>query len=379
MKSIIKIKSLAIVFTIMLFGTLVCAQEKDTTQIKIGDKKILIIEEGEELEDGISELKRGVKDFEYKISNIEKKIVILKDSNKVYEEQLKTLTDDNKIDELEAKIEKNENEIEQNEKKIEAFNNGIEQIQEEIDELSEELDELSKEFEEDIEDEKDFDLKGIAKKSKKFKGHYAGFEFGLNNFLNSDFNMTLADADKFMELNTNKSWGYSLNFLQYSIPLFSKNMGFVTGMGFEWNNYNLKQNVDLVENNLTGRIEGKEISLDEFKYQKNTLNSVYFKIPLIFEFQIPVGKKDNKIFCGIGAEGAVKVASKTKKVYNVLGDRKKLKVKGDYQLSPLKYGLTARAGYEALELFANYSLQPLFEKEQGPELYPFTVGLRIDF
>jgi len=375
MKSIMKLKLLVILLTTMLFSVLVNAQN-DTTQLKIGDKKVLIIQEGEELQDGISELKRGIKDFDNKITNYEKKITQLRDTNKVLEAELKITSDENRKNEIEKEIQKNENEIIESQKKIDAFNNGIKEIESEIEELSDKLNDLADELGDDAKDlNEDKGLHFDIPKSKKFKGHYAGFEFGLNNFLNSNYNMTLSESSKFMELRTDKSWNYSLNFLQYSIPFFSKHVGFVTGMGFEWDNFSLKQNIKLVENNTTGAIESEPGD----NYKKNTLNMVYFKIPLIFEFQIPTSRKGNPIFCGIGAEGSVKVASKTRKVYEILGDSKKIKEKGDYQLSPLRYGVTARVGYEALQLFANYSLQSLFETNQGPELYPFSVGLRIDF
>lgn len=356
------------------------SQSKDTTELKMGDKKILIIEEGEEIEEGISELRKGIIDFEVKKDKYEKKIIELEDSNKVYTEKLKKTDSETEKVDLSAKIEKNNQEISENKKKIEAFEKGIEQINLDIDDLQKKLDELSNELSEINPDEdNNFNFDDLTKnRRKRFKGHWAGFEFGLNNYLDKSMQMNLPDDGKFMELYINKSWGFGLNFMQYSIPLHSKYIGLVTGMGFEWNRYHFKQNINLIEDSL-GVINAEYFEPNELKYSKNSLNMCYFKIPLIIEFQIPTGKKDKRIFCGVGVEGSVKLSSKVKKEYTINGDFRKDKIKGDYRLNPFRYGLTARLGYEFFELYANYSFATLFEKNYGPELYPISFGLRIDF
>lgn len=364
-----QIKTFITLAFIILILSQTFSQEKDTTELKMGDKKILIIDESEEIEEGITELRKGVIDFKIKIKNFNTKIDELNDSIDLYNNQLKDAKTEEDKEILNKKIEESEDEIADYTKKIEAFEKGIEQIENEIDDLSQELAEINEE------ENFDFNIDDLSKKKRKrFKGHWAGFEFGINNYTDKNFKMQLPENGQYMELNTNKSWGFGLNFLQYSIPLFSKYTGFVTGMGFEWNNYRLKQNINLIDS--AGVIIAED---SDIKFNKNTLNSVYFNIPIIYEFQIPTGKKDNRFFCGIGVYGGVKIGSKTKKFYELDGDEKDIKAKGDYQLSPLKYGLTTRLGYEFIEIFANYNLVPLFEKNKGPELYPFTIGLRVDF
>jgi len=370
-----------LIFIILLFTTINAVAQKDTTELKMGDKKILIIQEGEEIEEGITELRKGVIDFEVKINNFEKKNKALLDSNKVYNDKLKDSSDENVKNLMQLEIDSNNIEITENQKKIEAYKKGIDQINKDIDDLKIKLDDLSEELGENDDDEDDFnfDLNDLSKfNQKKFKGHWAGFEFGLNNFTNVNRELKLPDNGMFMELNPSKSWGLGFNFFQYSIPVIKNYAGFVTGMGFEWNNFNLKQNIDLIEDSL-GTIRPLLIASDVKRYSKNTLNMVYFKIPLIFEFQIPTGKKDNRIFCGVGIDGSLKLSSKAKKIYDLNGDTNKDKLKGEYRLSPFRYGLSARIGYRFIQLYANYSLTPLFEKNRGPELFPVTAGLRIGF
>jgi hypothetical protein len=59
------------------------------------------------------------------------------------------------------------------------------------------------------------------------------------------------------------------------------------------------------------------------------------------------------------------------------GEKSKEKNKGDFNLSPLRWGVTARVGYKDVSLFANYYMTSLFKPGRGPELYPFTIGLAI--
>ncbi|HRY97973.1 MAG TPA: hypothetical protein P5550_02850, partial [Bacteroidales bacterium] len=55
----------------------------------------------------------------------------------------------------------------------------------------------------------------------------------------------------------------------------------------------------------------------------------------------------------------------------------KNKVRDDFHLNPLKAEGTVRLGWGVVNLFANYSFLPLFKEDEGPELYPFSVGLTL--
>ncbi len=212
--------------------------------------------------------------------------------------------------------------------------------------------------------------------SKKFKGHWSGIQLGLNNYVNSDFSTSLDNSMNFMDLNTGKSWTYSLNILKYDFGLGTDKIGIVTGLGFEWSNYSFDKDYSLQKDSIGKIIPFPLTSLGSVL--KNKLSTTYLTVPLLLEFQIPAGKK--RIYFSGGPIGAIKLGSHTKVVYKEDGDKKKIKDRDDFNLSSLRYGFTARAGYRGLNLFATYYLTPLFESNKGPELYPFSVGLTlIDF
>lgn len=238
----------------------------------------------------------------------------------------------------------------------------------------EDIDENNEDFDIDEDIDEDFDEVSDDEDYGKFKPNWTGFEIGLNNYVNSSGSMSLDNSMAFMELNTSRSWNINLNMMQYGFGLGTDKIGIVTGLGLEWNNYHFDNNNSIQKVN--GVVEPiEDLDLLYPNIQKNRLQTTYLRAPLLLEFQIPAGKK--RIYFSAGPVAGVKLFSNTKIVYKEDGDKQKVKDKDDFNLSSLRYGFTARAGYRGLKLFANYYMTPLFESGKGPELYPFSVGLTL--
>lgn len=208
-----------------------------------------------------------------------------------------------------------------------------------------------------------------AKKRTRFKGHWAGIELGLNNYLTEDHKFELPDAiDDYMTLNSSKSRNASLNFGQLSIGL-ARHVGFVTGLGLSWNNYMFDSDYNIMKDT-----DGNIVMRDpEDLLKKSKLTTLYLKVPLVLEFQIPTDHK--RLNVSAGAIGAVKLASYTVMIFE---DDHKVKSDGDFNLNLLRYGATARIGYENFTLYGTYYLTPLFKTGKGPgavDLYPFEIGI----
>lgn len=223
----------------------------------------------------------------------------------------------------------------------------------------------------DLKDSGDYDSKDRGR-SGKFKGHWKGFELGMNNYLTSDYSFSLPAEAQFMELNTGKSWGVNLNFIQYDIGFGTDKVGLVTGMGLEFNNYRFDRDNSIIKDRVTREIVSLEYDAGTY-IEKTKLATTYLTVPLLLEFQIPVsGHK--RIHISGGVIGGLKIGSHTKVVYKKDGSKQKDKINDDFNLSPLRYGVTARIGYRALKIFATCNLTPMFETGQGPELYPVSIG-----
>lgn len=207
--------------------------------------------------------------------------------------------------------------------------------------------------------------------NKKFDGHYAGVEFGLNNYLNKDFEMLVPENGKYMELDDSKSIEFNLNIVDVSLPIVKNRLGLVTGMGLGWNNYKF-DNKQLILQNGGDSLFVLEDTITQ--YSKNKLNALYLNVPLMIEFQQSVGGK--KLWVAVGVYGGLKLGSHTKLVTN---DGEKTKTRKDFHLNTLRYGLRAQVGFDDFGVYCNYSLASLFKKDQGPELYPLSLGVSLAF
>lgn len=222
----------------------------------------------------------------------------------------------------------------------------------------------------------DLPEKSYRRKSKRFRPHYAGLEIGLNNYLTSDFSMVLPTEDRYMDLNTGKSWNWNINIIDYGFGLGTDKVGIVSGLGFEFINYNFEGQNSIRKDPDTGEIV-EYIPDYAGNITKSKMNMTYLTVPLLLEFQIPAPHK--RIYFSAGVVGGLKLWSNTKMKYTISGEKSKEKAKGDYNLSPLRWGLTARVGYRALGFYATYYMTPLFKPGLGPELYPFNIGLAFSF
>ena len=106
-------------------------------------------------------------------------------------------------------------------------------------------------------EDKDFEKFDKNHPWKNFKGHWAGFEFGLNNYVNASQSLDRTPESEFLDLNTGKSWNFNLNFTQYSLGFGTDRAGVVTGMGVEWCNYYLSNGNSIQK--LDGKLAAKVI------------------------------------------------------------------------------------------------------------------------
>jgi hypothetical protein len=227
-------------------------------------------------------------------------------------------------------------------------------------------------FEEDVEPDRKDNFtnpeEDRADRRKRFKGHWSGVEFGYNNFTTSDYSLNMPENIDYMSLHSGKSHNFNINFCQLSLGL-GRRIGFVTGLGFNWNNYRFDGN-----NNIQKGANGIIEKLDPgVPLKKSKLSTLYLDLPLMLEIQIPADQSHINI--AAGPVGAVKLSSGSKMVYE---DRDKVKSDDDFSLNMLRYGATARVGFENIHISGTYYFTPLFKTGKGPggiDLYPFEIGL----
>jgi hypothetical protein len=235
-------------------------------------------------------------------------------------------------------------------------------------------------------------------KKAKFNGHWAGFEMGLNGYVNPDFNMSFPREYEYLDLRMAKSVVVNLNFFEQNVALAkNQKLGMVTGLGLSWNNYRLSRHARLEPDSseLVGYLD------QGINIRKSKLTTLYLNIPLLLEFQTKNQRGKNRFHFGAGMIAGTRLSSHTKKYYDELNKpfsvalydagedqyqveytstspgNPKTKRFDDFHLRPFKFDATARIGWGFINLFATYSVNQMFKKDKGPELYPWSVGITL--
>lgn len=212
------------------------------------------------------------------------------------------------------------------------------------------------------------------KGGRHFRGHWAGIEFGFNNYLYTS-SMTLPDEIGYMTLDASNSNCFNLNFSQVNIG-FSRFAGIVSGIGLNWNAYRF-DNPNSITADTDGTIE-EYIPDGPVPVKKSKFSTVYLNVPLMLEVQIPAGYS-NRLNIAAGVIGGIKLKAWTKLVFE---DGEKIRNNGDYNLNLLRGGLTARIGYQNFIIYGSYYLTSWFQDLKGPNglnLEPFEIGIAFTF
>jgi hypothetical protein len=211
-----------------------------------------------------------------------------------------------------------------------------------------------------------------ARRRNRFKGHWSGIEFGFNNYFTADHSSSMPAVINYMTLQSSKSSNFNINFSQLSLG-FARHFGIVTGLGINWNNYRFDGN-----NNIMKGPDGVIEELDPgAQLDKSKLTTVYLTVPAMLELQIPAA--NHHLNLGAGFIGAIKLGSHSKMKFE---DGDKIKSNDDFSLNLLRYGTTARIGYQNFQLYGTYYMTPLFRPGKGPggyNLYPFEIGVAFTF
>ena len=208
-------------------------------------------------------------------------------------------------------------------------------------------------------------------KKSKVKPIWAGFEMGINSYMDNDGSFTLSSGKENFDLKTEKSISVGLNILQHEVELGRSNVWLFTGLGLTWNNYRFQNNVVLVNGAYTtARID----SVPGVIYKKSKLVATYLTAPVMLE--VFTSRNIKKAFhLGAGAMLGLRLSSHTKQKIEIDGHDSKIKDYDDFNLSPFRYGFRVAAGYGKFNIYADYYASTLFRDNKGPTLYPINVGI----
>ncbi len=202
---------------------------------------------------------------------------------------------------------------------------------------------------------------------------WQGLDIHMNAIVDSKNNIDPLPGYNFMELNYPRSIGVSWNMAQKNIHIYKNYVNLVTGFGLDWSVYGFRNNTTLRHD--TSFLAA---TFDTVDYKRNRLRAFYVQVPLMLEFNTSENE-DRAFHIGAGVLlGYNLFDNKLKQKYELDGKDYKNIVRDDFNINPVRYGLTARVGYGDYSIFANYNVSTLFEKDAGPKMYPVQVGFHVN-
>ncbi len=210
-------------------------------------------------------------------------------------------------------------------------------------------------------------------KKPKFNGHWSGFELGINGLTNKEGSLSMPAGYSFLDLRYEKSTNVRLNLFEQNFNISGQKLGLVTGLGFEWNNFRLRQHNMKIDRNAE---VFTAVRADEKAYVKNKIVISYLNAPLMLEFQTNPKSNSDSFHLSAGIIGGLRIGSFQKMEYEN-GKKQTEKQHDDFFINPFKADALLKIGWGKLNLYGTYSLTPLFRDGKGPELYPFSVGLAL--
>lgn len=147
------------------------------------------------------------------------------------------------------------------------------------------------------------------------------------------------------------------------------------GISFDWYNFMFDHN-RMVQKANQGAIfqpvfdaQGKDIT-----FSKNKLTVSYINIPIMPH--VVFNKNSGVQMMGLGGYVGYRIDSWTKSIEEKTENLSR--VSSNFNLNQFRYGLRAEFAFKKLpNLFFNYDLSPLFEKNSSPNLTGFSFGIRL--
>lgn len=246
--------------------------------------------------------------------------------------------------------------------------------------------------------DEDGNVKYERNRSLRFNGNWGGVEIGLNGYVTPEFNTNWGAENDYLNLQYENSIAVNLNVFEQNFALNKdKNMGIITGFGMGWNNYRFSQQTELrPDTNIAGFfIVGTSV-------RKTKLTAMYLTVPVLWEIQTKNINRFKRFHFTAGGLISARVRTHTKIFFNEANSEYSLRIPGteneylpgtfvtpnasnrnivknfnSFYLQPFKFDATIRFGYGIINLFATYSLNTLFQKDRGPELYAWTAGITL--
>ncbi|MBX7243059.1 MAG: PorT family protein [Bacteroidia bacterium] len=194
-----------------------------------------------------------------------------------------------------------------------------------------------------------------------------GLDLGWNNFITDG--KVGKNPVEMMEMDNLRSMHVTSHFLPTRVSLFGNGaVSLKSAISLNINNFRYKN--DFILNPDADYVT--PVASSE-PYSKNKLVSTFLQIPLLLNFKTRP-HRESSVELSMGGYAGYLLDAKTKRV-DMEGT--KLKDHDDYNLNPLKYGVTARLDFKWFDFYVNYNLSNFFADGQGPKTQLVEAGVNL--
>ncbi|MBA2612198.1 MAG: DUF2807 domain-containing protein [Bacteroidetes bacterium] len=228
--------------------------------------------------------------------------------------------------------------------------------------------------------DKDVDITDSIKRKHTYDeddfDHWAGFSMGVNGYMGSNGSITMPKATNYMDLDYGRSFNFQFNLVERHLNLVKHHLKLVTGFGFDYHSYAFNRHTILNPNADSLGAFAMVDSSNLYSYNKNKFRATYIQVPLLVEFN--TSNNPNKSFhMAFGVVGQYLISSRTKQELGQNDFEFTKQRKDSYNLSPFAAKALVNIGYRGFTVFGEYGLTSMFQSGKGPDLHPFTVGIRL--
>ncbi|RZL12129.1 MAG: PorT family protein, partial [Pedobacter sp.] len=199
-------------------------------------------------------------------------------------------------------------------------------------------------------------MRDSIRKADASKGRFVGgitftrMDLGYSRLIDNG-SFTLSPENEFLDYRGGKTSTFSFDIAQMGYR-FNQNFKIYVAGGFDWTHIRLNRDITIQRNQKTlTYVE------DDINFSKNRFSSSYVHIPLNFELRTKENDKGNRFYFIAGPELSFLLNGKVKQVSE---ERGKEKFKDDYNFQAIRYGATARFGYDGIGFFTKFYFNDMF-------------------
>ncbi len=168
-------------------------------------------------------------------------------------------------------------------------------------------------------------------------------------------------------LNTGKSSNVNLWFFMQKLNISKHVLNLKYGLGLEMYNFRYDTKLSYAKD------PQPYVFNDSIGFTKNKLYAGYITVPLMLNVNTTPDKRNGFSFSA-GISAGYLVGSRNKQIS---AERGKDKLKGDFNMEPIRLAAIGELGIGPIRLYGSYSLNKLQKDITRMEQFPYTIGIRL--